>query len=175
MLATSVEPAAKPSAELFQRLAHPSDDDVAALDAWWRANNYLTVGQIYLLANPLLRTPLRAEPQLQWMTIEDAVQHCEVGGGVWQWAGNEHDGADPDIVLACAGDVVTTETVAAAEILKVKLPDLSTRVVNVVNLMSLPLRRCIPTGRTRPSSARSSPTRSTCSSPSTATRARSTR
>jgi len=86
------------------------------------------------------------QPQLQWMTIEDAVQQCEVGGGVWQWAGNEHDGADPDIVLACAGDVVTMETVAAAEILKVKLPDLSTRVVNVVNLMSLPLQKVHPNG-----------------------------
>src|SRR5690242_10870416 len=49
------------SADLIQRLAHPSDDDVAAVDAWWRANNYLTVGQIYLLDNPLLKKPLSAE------------------------------------------------------------------------------------------------------------------
>ncbi len=90
------------------------------------------------------------QPQLQWMTIDEAVTHCEVGGGVWEWAGNEAAakaaGTDPDIVLACAGDVVSMETVAAAEILKVKLPELSTRVVNVVNLMSLPLQKVHPNG-----------------------------
>src|ERR671920_41540 len=49
-----------PTSELVDRLAHPGDDEVAAMDAWWRANNYLTVGQIYLMANPLLREPLAA-------------------------------------------------------------------------------------------------------------------
>jgi xylulose-5-phosphate/fructose-6-phosphate phosphoketolase len=49
------------AADLVDRLAHPTDADVAAVDAWWRANNYLTVGQIYLMANPLLREPLASE------------------------------------------------------------------------------------------------------------------
>ncbi len=53
--------AALPAPELLERLAHPGDDEVASLDAWWRANNYLTVGQIYLMANPLLREPLTAD------------------------------------------------------------------------------------------------------------------
>ena len=52
------ETIASPSPEVVDRLAHPSEGEVAALDAWWRANNYLTVGQIYLMANPLLREPL---------------------------------------------------------------------------------------------------------------------
>ena len=51
----------RPSEDLVRRLAGPSDDEIAVLDAWWRANNYLTIGQIYLMANPLLREPLRAE------------------------------------------------------------------------------------------------------------------
>src|SRR3954464_9494026 len=55
MSAPHVDP---PTQDLLDRLASPSDDEVAAMDAWWRANNYLTVGQIYLMANPLLREPL---------------------------------------------------------------------------------------------------------------------
>jgi hypothetical protein len=50
-----------PTVDLVNRLAHPTDADIAAVDAWWRANNYLTVGQIYLMANPLLREPLTGE------------------------------------------------------------------------------------------------------------------
>ena len=56
--ATAPATATAPADELVERLAHPDDDEVASLDAWWRANNYLTVGQIYLQANPLLRQPL---------------------------------------------------------------------------------------------------------------------
>ena len=55
---TTTELGATATDELVELLAHPTDDEVAALDAWWRANNYLTVGQIYLMANPLLREPL---------------------------------------------------------------------------------------------------------------------
>jgi xylulose-5-phosphate/fructose-6-phosphate phosphoketolase len=77
------------------------------------------------------------QPQLQWMAIDEAVEHCARGAGVWPWAGTEDGGSEPDIVLACAGDVVTMETVAAAQILRERLPELSTRVVNVVDLMSL--------------------------------------
>lgn len=86
------------------------------------------------------------QPQLQWLTIEEAQDHCERGAGVWHWAGNEHDGTDPDIVLAAAGDVVTQEIIAAAQILKEKLPELRTRVVNVVDLMTLHRRRDHPHG-----------------------------
>ena len=77
------------------------------------------------------------QPQLQWLTIEEAEEHCRNGSGVWEWAGNDDGSSDPDIVLACAGDVVTMETVAAAQILKERLPALKVRVVNVVDLMGL--------------------------------------
>lgn len=77
------------------------------------------------------------QPQLQWLTLDEANEHCRRGAGIWDWAGNETDDSDPDIVLACAGDVVTMETIAAAQILKERLPGLKVRVVNVVNLMKL--------------------------------------
>ena len=77
------------------------------------------------------------QPQLQWLTIDEAIEHCARGGSVWEWAGNDDGTAEPDIVLGCAGDVVTMETVAAAHILKQRLPELRVRVVNVVDLMSL--------------------------------------
>ncbi|MDH2415961.1 phosphoketolase family protein [Nocardioides sp. CER19] len=86
------------------------------------------------------------QPQLQWLTIDEAVEHCAQGAGVWSWAGTEDGRSDPDIVLACAGDVVTMETVAAANILRERLPLFSTRVVNVVNLMSLPRPEIHPHG-----------------------------
>ena len=79
------------------------------------------------------------QPQPQWLTMEEAIEHCTRGASIWEWAGNEEGfgPGDPDIVLACAGDVMTMETVAAAEILKAKLPAMRTRVVNVVDLMTL--------------------------------------
>ena len=77
------------------------------------------------------------QPQLQWLSIDDAIAHCARGAGVWDWAGTDDGTADPDIVLACAGDVVTMETVAAASILRDRVPQLRTRVVNVVDLMAL--------------------------------------
>ena len=86
------------------------------------------------------------QPQLQWLPIEQAVEHCTRGAGVWSWAGTDDGTADPDIVLACAGDVVTMETVAAAAILREHLPHFRTRVVNVVDLMTLPRRKDHPHG-----------------------------
>jgi len=86
------------------------------------------------------------QPQLQWLTIDEAVDHCARGAGIWQWAGTDDGDRDPDIVLACAGDVVTMETVAAAEILRRRLPQLRTRVVNVVDLMTLPRPKDHPHG-----------------------------
>ncbi|HKJ08426.1 MAG TPA: phosphoketolase, partial [Gammaproteobacteria bacterium] len=68
--------------------------------------------------------------------IEEAVAHCTKGIGIWEWASND-EGAEPDLVLACAGDVPTLETLAAASILRQRLPELRVRVVNVVDLMRL--------------------------------------
>ena len=86
------------------------------------------------------------QPQLQFLTMDEAIEHCTRGAGVWEWAGTDDGTSDPDIVLACAGDVVTMETVAAAQILRDKLPGLRVRVVNVVDLMTLPRRKDHPHG-----------------------------
>ncbi len=86
------------------------------------------------------------QPQLQWLTMDEALEHCTRGAGVWSWAGTDDGTADPDIVLACAGDVVTMETVAAADILREHLPHFRTRVVNVVDLMTLPRPKDHPHG-----------------------------
>ena len=78
------------------------------------------------------------QPQPQWLSMDEAIEHCTRGYGIWQWAGTDGLGTTtPDIVLACAGDVVTMETVAAAELLKAHLPQMKVRVVNVVDLMTL--------------------------------------
>ena len=76
------------------------------------------------------------QPTPSWLSMDDAVLHCTRGLGIWDWAGSDTDG-DPDVVLACAGDVPTVETVAAADLLKRHLPELRVRVVNVVDLMRL--------------------------------------
>jgi xylulose-5-phosphate/fructose-6-phosphate phosphoketolase len=77
------------------------------------------------------------QPHLQYLTMEEADRHCAAGAGIWEWAGNTSSGEDPDVVLACAGDVPTQETLAAAELLMTHTPDLRIRVVNVVDLMAL--------------------------------------
>ncbi|MFI5837426.1 phosphoketolase [Micromonospora sp. NPDC051300] len=76
------------------------------------------------------------QPAPNWLTMAEAVQHCRRGLGIWDWASTD-DGAEPDVVLACAGDVPTLETLAAADLLRRHLPDLRVRVVNVVDLMRL--------------------------------------
>ncbi|MFY1699902.1 phosphoketolase family protein [Solwaraspora sp. WMMA2101] len=86
------------------------------------------------------------QPQLQWLTMDQAIEHCAKGADIWSWAGTDDGASDPDIVLACAGDVVTMETVAAAQILRERLPGLKVRVVNVVNLMTLPRPKDHPHG-----------------------------
>ncbi len=75
-------------------------------------------------------------PAPQWLAMEVAERHCTQGIGIWEWAGNDR-GAEPDVVMVCAGDVPTLETLAAASILRRSLPDLKVRVVNVVDLMKL--------------------------------------
>ncbi|WP_250037840.1 phosphoketolase family protein [Paractinoplanes maris] len=77
------------------------------------------------------------QPQLQWLTMDEAIEHCARGAGIWNWAGTDDGTSDPDIILGCAGDVVTMETVAAAQILRQRLPGMRVRVVNVVDLMTL--------------------------------------
>jgi xylulose-5-phosphate/fructose-6-phosphate phosphoketolase len=77
------------------------------------------------------------QPAPQWLTMDEAVAHCEAGAGIWHWAGTEEEGFEPDVVLAAAGDVPTLEALAAADLLRQALPDLRIRVVNVVDLMAL--------------------------------------
>ncbi len=75
-------------------------------------------------------------PAPQWLSMDAAVKHCTEGAGIWQWASNDSRG-EPDLVMACAGDVPTLETLAAVSILRERLPALKVRVVNVVDLMKL--------------------------------------
>jgi xylulose-5-phosphate/fructose-6-phosphate phosphoketolase len=75
------------------------------------------------------------QPEWQWLDIESAVRHCTIGAGIWQWASN--DAGDPDVVMACAGDVPTLEALAAVTLLREYVPDIRIRVVNVVDLMAL--------------------------------------
>jgi xylulose-5-phosphate/fructose-6-phosphate phosphoketolase len=76
------------------------------------------------------------QPELQWLDMDAAIRHCTVGIGIWSWASND-EGVEPDVVMACAGDVPTLETLAAVDLLRTHLPDLRIRVVNVVDLMTL--------------------------------------
>jgi xylulose-5-phosphate/fructose-6-phosphate phosphoketolase len=77
------------------------------------------------------------QPAPQWLTVEAAEAHCRNGAGIWEWASSCALGETPDVVMACAGDVPTMETLAAVDILRKALPDLRIRVVNVVDLMTL--------------------------------------
>ena len=78
------------------------------------------------------------QPQEDWLSVTDAALHCTRGLGIWDWAGNRDElGSVPDVVLACAGEIPTLETLAAASILRERLPELRVRVVNIVDLMRL--------------------------------------
>jgi xylulose-5-phosphate/fructose-6-phosphate phosphoketolase len=77
------------------------------------------------------------QPQYDWLTVTDAAEHCARGVGIWRWASSDDGRGEPDVVLACAGDIPTLETLAAASIIRDRLPDLRVRVVNVVDLMRL--------------------------------------
>ena len=85
------------------------------------------------------------QPEPQWLDIDLAITHCEMGAGIWHWASNDEGGA-PDVVMACAGDVPTLETLAAVDFLRTNLPKLKIRVVNVVDLMTLQPRSEHPHG-----------------------------
>jgi xylulose-5-phosphate/fructose-6-phosphate phosphoketolase len=87
------------------------------------------------------------QPALQYLSMEAAIQHCATGIGIWEWASNDK-GVEPDVVLACAGDIPTLEVLAAAALLREYFPDLRVRVVNVVDLMVLQPRSEHPHGLT---------------------------
>ncbi|HSZ51759.1 MAG TPA: phosphoketolase family protein [Caulobacteraceae bacterium] len=76
------------------------------------------------------------QPAPQWLTMDEAVRHCEGGLGIWEWASNDR-GGEPDVVMACCGDVPTLETLAAVQILREHAPQLKVRVINIVDLMRL--------------------------------------
>ncbi len=101
------------------------------------ANTLLCVTDLCLRSRDLVNVIVAGkQPQPQWLDMASAVRHCGQGIGIWKWASND-DGHDPDVVMACAGDVPTTETLAAVDLLRKHLPDLRVRVVNVVDLMTL--------------------------------------
>jgi xylulose-5-phosphate/fructose-6-phosphate phosphoketolase len=77
------------------------------------------------------------QPAPNWLNMPDAIAHCSRGAGIFDWAGTERDGLEPDVVLAACGDVPTLEVLAAASILRERMPELMVRVVNVVDLMVL--------------------------------------
>ncbi len=76
------------------------------------------------------------QPAPVWLTMDEAVKHCTAGIGIWEWASNDR-GSEPDVVMACCGDVPTLETLAAVDLIRTHLPELRVRVINVVDLMKL--------------------------------------
>ena len=101
------------------------------------ANTLLCVTDACLRSRNLVNVVVAGKnDQPQWLGIDDAIAHCTAGIGAWDWAGNTQ-GGEPDLVMACAGDVPTIETLAAVDLLRRLAPELRVRVVNVVDLMTL--------------------------------------
>ncbi|PLR39507.1 phosphoketolase [Chimaeribacter californicus] len=112
------------------------------------ANTLLWVGDHCLKTYDRINVIIAGkQPEPQWLSMDEAIAHCEAGMSVWPWAGNEESASEPDIVMACAGDVPTMETLAAVELLRQNLPSLRIRVVNVVDLMALQSPDQHPHGR----------------------------
>lgn len=102
------------------------------------ANTLLSVADHCLRSRQYINVIVAGkQPALNYLTMDEAVAHCTRGAGIWEWAGTERDLGAPDVVLACAGDIPTLETLAAADILRRRLPELAVRVVNVVDIMRL--------------------------------------
>ncbi|WP_158748334.1 phosphoketolase [Acidobacterium sp. S8] len=100
------------------------------------ANTLLSVGSHCLRSRQYVNLIIAGkQPAPVWLTMDEAIRHCTAGLGIWEWASN--DGGDPDVVMACAGDVPTLETMAAVSLLREHIPDLKIRVINVVDLMTL--------------------------------------
>ena len=85
--------------------------------------------------------------QPQWLDMDAAIKHCSAGIGIWEWASNDQNG-EPDVVMACAGDVPTLETLAAVDLLRQHVPELKVRIINVVDLMTLQPKEEHPHGLT---------------------------
>ncbi len=110
------------------------------------ANTLLCVTDTCLRSRNLINVIVAGkQPQLQWLDMDAAIKHCSAGIGIWAWASNDQAGS-PDVVMACAGDVPTLETLAAVDLLRRHLPGLKVRVVNVVDLMTLQPRSEHPHG-----------------------------
>jgi xylulose-5-phosphate/fructose-6-phosphate phosphoketolase len=101
------------------------------------ANTLLSVADHCLRSRQYVNVIIAGkQPELQWLDMDAAIKHCTVGLGIWEWASNDR-GGEPDVVMACAGDVPTLEALAAVDFLRSHFPDLKIRVVNVVDLMTL--------------------------------------
>ncbi len=101
------------------------------------ANTLLYVTDVVLRSRNLINVIVAGKSeQPQWLSMDAAIKHCGAGIGLWAWASNDHDG-EPDVVMACAGDVPTLEMLAAVDMLRTHLPELKIRVINVVDLMTL--------------------------------------
>jgi xylulose-5-phosphate/fructose-6-phosphate phosphoketolase len=101
------------------------------------ANTLLSVTDHCLRSRDLVNVIVAGkQSELQWLDMDAAIKHCTIGAGIWAWASNDQ-GSEPDVVMACAGDVPTLETIAAVDFLRQHFPDLKIRVVNVVDLMAL--------------------------------------
>jgi len=85
------------------------------------------------------------QPQPQWLNMDQAIKHCTYGISIWKWASNDQ-GSEPDVVMACCGDVPTIETLAAVSMLRKHVPELKIRVINVVDLMTLQPKEAHPHG-----------------------------
>jgi len=101
------------------------------------ANTLLVVADHCLRSRDFINVIVAGkQPQVQFLDLEAAIRHCAAGIGIWEWASNDRD-CEPDVVMACAGDVPTLETLAAVSMLRRQFPELRVRVVNVVDLMTL--------------------------------------
>jgi xylulose-5-phosphate/fructose-6-phosphate phosphoketolase len=118
--------------------------DVARLYLPPDANTLLSVADHCLRSRGYVNVIVAGkQPEAQWLGMDAAVRHCTAGAGIWDWAG---DDADPEVVMACAGDVPTLEALAAVTLLREYVPDIRIRVVNVVDLMVLQPRARHPHG-----------------------------
>jgi xylulose-5-phosphate/fructose-6-phosphate phosphoketolase len=85
------------------------------------------------------------QPAPQWLSMDDAIRHCDRGIGIWDWASNDR-GSEPDVVMACCGDVPTLETLGAVDLIRKHVPEMKVRVVNIVDLMTLQPQTAHPSG-----------------------------
>jgi xylulose-5-phosphate/fructose-6-phosphate phosphoketolase len=101
------------------------------------ANTLLAVADRCLRQHNVINVIIAGkQPALQYLSMDDAIKHVQAGIGIWEWASNDRD-SEPDVVMACSGDIPTLETLAAVDLLRGYFPDLKVRVVNVVDLMRL--------------------------------------